>query len=234
MPRPLVVITLIVIAAALLPPAIIAVMRTSRTATPRIHFVQDMDNQGKFRAQHENPRFPDGRAMRPAVEGTIAVGEPRTDSHYYFGRVGEEWAPAFPAQVRVNESLMERGRARFNIYCQPCHGLSGYGDGIVDQLARDLLVNSRLGKGTMWVRPRNLHEELIRSQTVGEIFNTITNGKANMQPYGAQIPVEDRWAIVAWVRALQRSQNAELADVPAELRDSLETINLAEEEASNG
>ena len=190
-----------------------------------------MDNQGKFRAQQENPRFPDGRGMRSVVDGTVARGDLKTDTHYYFGQVGEERAAIFPSQVNVNKELLERGRARFNIYCQPCHGMSGYGDGIVDKYARDLLVNSRLGKGTVWVRPRSLHDEIVRSQRVGEIFNTITNGKANMQPYGPQIPAEDRWAIVAWVKALQRSQNAELSDVPEARRDDLETINLIEEKA---
>ncbi len=225
-PRIFIYITLILIAAALLPPAITAYMRTSKKPQPRIHFIQDMDNQGKFRTQHENPLFDDNRAMRPPVDGAVMRGEIVDSEHLTSGTLNGTWATSFPSQITVNREFLQRGRERFDIYCQSCHGLAGYGDGIVDQVARDLLVNSRLGKGTSWVPPRNLHELTIHQQVVGEIFNTISVGKNNMPALESQITVEDRWAIVAWVRALQRSQNAELTDIPESDRDNLETVNL--------
>lgn len=233
MPRPLIFITLIIIAVGLLPPAIVFTMWTSKKSKPRIHLVQDMDNQGKFRAQQENPRFEDDRAMRMPVEGTVARGGLGEDDHYYTGRVDGQWAEEFPLQVVVDEELLSRGRERFEIYCLPCHGMSGHGDGVVDRRARDLLVNSRLGKGTVWTRPRNLHEDTARVLTVGEIFDTITNGKNNMAAYGPQIPVKDRWAIVAWVRTLQRSQNASVEDLGYTPASEIPTVDLTEAQAES-
>ena len=112
----------------------------------------------------------------------------------------------FPARVPVTMELMQRGRERFGIYCQPCHGAAGYGDGMVNVRAMELV---NLGtNGTVWVQPKSVHDDDIREQPVGRIFNSITNGVRTMPPYGPQIPVSDRWAIVAYVKALQRSQNA--------------------------
>jgi mono/diheme cytochrome c family protein len=165
-----------------------------------------MDNQPRFEAQHANALFADGRAMRPPVEGTVARGELRADDHLYRGISGGAWATTFPATIDVTMQLMERGRQRFNIYCQPCHGAAGYGDGIVNKRAMELL---NLGtNGTTWVAPKSIHEQQIREQPIGQLYNSITNGVRNMPPYGPQIPVADRWAIVAYVKALQRSQNA--------------------------
>ncbi len=206
MPKMIITIALLLLTAAAVPPALIAQARAVRSKKPRIHLVQDMDNQPRFEAQHANALFADGRAMRPPVAGTVARGELRADDHYDRGIVGGEWATTFPATVEVTMTLMERGRQRFNIYCQPCHGAAGYGDGIVNKRAMELL---NLGtNGTTWVAPKSLHEQQIREQPVGQLFNSITNGVRNMPPYGPQIPVADRWAIVAYVRALQRSQNA--------------------------
>ncbi len=206
MPKMFITITLLLITAAAVPPALIAQARAVRASKPRVHLIQDMDNQPRFEAQHANALFADGRAMRPPVKGTVARGELRADDHYYRGIVGGKWATAFPAKIDVTVPLMQRGRARFNIYCQPCHGAAGYGDGIVNKRAMELL---NLGtNGTTWVAPKSIHEEQIREQPVGQIFNSITNGVRNMPPYGPQIPVADRWAIVAYVKALQRSQNA--------------------------
>ena len=135
------------------------------------------------------------------------------------GLVSDDWATAFPAQTPVTIELLERGRERFNIYCQPCHGLAGYGDGIVQQRAMQLVETGT--NGTVWVAPKSLHEEAIRTQPVGQIFNTITNGIRNMPRYDSQIPVGDRWAIVAYVKALQRSQNARIEDIPSDQRSNL-------------
>ena len=206
MPKVIITIALLLITAAAVPPALIAQARAVRASKPRVHLIQDMDNQPRFEAQHANALFADGRAMRPPVEGTVARGELRADDHLYRGISGGAWATTFPATIDVTMQLMERGRQRFNIYCQPCHGAAGYGDGIVNKRAMELL---NLGtNGTTWVAPKSIHEQQIREQPIGQLYNSITNGVRNMPPYGPQIPVADRWAIVAYVKALQRSQNA--------------------------
>jgi mono/diheme cytochrome c family protein len=116
--------------------------------------------------------------------------------------------------LAVDLGVLQRGRERYDIYCAPCHGLAGYGDGSVAKRAE------ALQEGT-WTPPTSFHTELIRQRPDGHIFNTISNGIRNMPAYGPQIPVADRWAIVAYVRALQRSQNATVDDVPPEIRAQL-------------
>lgn len=219
-------LVLAVITVAMIPLALAATARAVPSKKPRIHFVQDMDNQPKFRAQHANDLFKDGRAMRPPVAGTVSRGNLQDDSHYYLGVVKDAWATTFPAQVRVNMDLLERGQERFNIYCTPCHGYAGYGDGMVNQRTQQILENSdpEVVKGTTWVQPKSIHEQLIREQPIGQLFNSITNGVRTMSGYGSQIPVADRWAIVAYVKALQKSQTADLNDIPADQRNNLPLI----------
>ena len=219
-----IIITTILIAIGSVPFALAAMARAVPSSHTRIHIIQDMDNQPKFRAQHANPLFADGRAMRPPVAGTVARGQLAADDHYDRGVVDGGWATTFPPQVQVNLDLVHRGQDRFNIYCTPCHGYAGYGDGMVNKRAMEL-VNLGLN-GTTWVQPKNMHEQLIREQPVGQTFNTITNGVRNMSGYAAQIPTEDRWAIVAYVKALQRSQTADLNDLPPDQRIDLPTIRL--------
>jgi mono/diheme cytochrome c family protein len=179
-----------------------------------------MDNQNRLNPQAASPMFEevpiflDGRAMRPEVAGTVARGELRESDHYDRGLVGEAWAAAFPPQVTVDLGLLARGRERFEIYCTPCHGQAGYGDGVVHQRAMLLLNTPVISNGTSWVPPKSLHDADIRDQPVGQVFNTVSNGIRNMAGYAAQIPVADRWAIVAYVEALQRSQFARPGDVP--------------------
>jgi mono/diheme cytochrome c family protein len=115
-----------------------------------------------------------------------------------------------PSQVRVTTEFMHRGQERFNIYCAPCHGQSGYGDGMVDQRATRIQTS---GGDAVWTHPQNLHEAKILMRPDGNIFNTITNGVRTMPPYDKQITTLDRWAIVAYVRALERSQQAQPGDV---------------------
>jgi mono/diheme cytochrome c family protein len=197
---------LIVILLAMIPPALIAQLRAVNSKSPRVHLILDMDNQPKFRAQHANPLFVDGRAMRIQVEDTVARGGLQEDDHHYLGVRGDAWATDFPPQVSVNMPLLQRGRERFDIYCLPCHGAAGYGDGIVNKRAMELM---NLGtNGTTWVQPKSIHDADVREQPPGQIYNSITNGVRTMPAYGSQIPVADRWAIVAYVKALQRSQNA--------------------------
>ncbi len=222
MPKIFIYGTIVVIFLAMIPPAVIAWARAVNSSQPRIHLIQDMDNQPKFRAQHANALFADGRAMRPPVSGTVARGQLNESDHYYRGISNGQWAATFPPQVAVTMDLLQRGRERFNIYCQPCHGLAGYGDGMVNRRA---MVLMNLGvNGTTWVQPKSVHEQQIREQPVGQYFNTITNGVRNMPAYGPQIPVADRWAIVAYLRALQRSQNARPSDAPPGLRVQLQSV----------
>ena len=144
--------------------------------------------------------------------GTVARGELNGDDAYYRGTGGEDWIETLP--IPVTMQLMERGRERFDVFCAPCHGLAGAGDGMVAKRAEELQ------EGT-WTPPASFHSELVRGRADGHLFNTITNGIRNMPAYAPQIPVEDRWAIVAYIRALQRSQGAPLEDVPADLRAQL-------------
>ncbi len=212
MPRWLVYAGILMAALSLVPLALIARARVSTSPLPRIQPIRDMARQPKFKAQAANPMFADGRAMRPAVPGTVAHGELHAEVAYWTGRTAEGWVTAFP--VEVTDRLVRRGEERYDIYCSPCHGLSGFGDGPVAKRA------DALQEGT-WTPPSSYHTALVRSRPVGFLFNTITNGIRNMPAYGSQVPVADRWAIVAYVRALQVSQDARAADVPPELRRQL-------------
>jgi mono/diheme cytochrome c family protein len=179
-----------------------------------------MDNQERYKYQQAHPLFRDGREQRPIVPGTIARQDEKlmeTDPHFFEGRIGDEWAETLPARVELSEALLRRGQARFAIYCAPCHGLDGYGEGAVHQrVMQNLMFSSK------WVQPLSLHDEQPRSRPVGHIFNSITNGIRTMPPYGDQIAEPDRWAIVAYVRALQRSQSARPDDLNPQERSELE------------
>jgi mono/diheme cytochrome c family protein len=228
-PRAALIVLLLLGSLALVPFACIARARAVRSPSPRLHLVPDMDNQGRFKAQQPNPLFADRRAMRRPVQGTVARGMLKQDDHLYRGLVNGEYATELPPLSDLSELsgrpgtverprtlrwLLDRGRQRYEITCAPCHGLAGYGDGVVSRRAE------QLQQGT-WVPPSSFHDEPAASRPVGHVFNTITHGIRNMPAYGTQVPVEDRWASVAYVRALQRSQRARVEDVPPELRDRL-------------
>lgn len=214
LPRPLIYGVLVLVAASFVPFALFAKARVSKSRQPAYHVVPDMDFQPKVKAQTRFALFDDQRGMRQPPEGTVPYGELQEDDLFYRGRSGDDWAREFPEQVTLDDAKMERGRERFGIYCAPCHGLAGDGDGMVAQRAE------ALQQGT-WVPPSDLHQAYIREQPVGQVFNTITHGIRNMPAYGPQIVPDDRWAIVLYVRALQRSRAARLEDVPAEKRESL-------------
>lgn len=202
---------------ALIPLVVVAMARNNKSLSPPIHLIQDMDNQEKYKAQQALPLFADGRAMRPPVEGAVARGPQflLTDEHFYRGYVNNTFVTSFPVVVpatgqplAINEAFLRRGQERFNIYCSACHGRDGLGAGAVNNRALEL--------GGGWVQAGNLHDAEIRGRPHGHLFNTITNGIRTMPSYGERIPELDRWAIVAYVRALQRSMNASEADVPAD------------------
>ena len=203
------------------------------TGTP-IEVFPDMVRQPKVRAQAPLGFFADGRGMRPPVAGTIPIGydmpkpgEPAAPGtspapggsfnhpdvafsagtdYMNTGKMGANWGTGIP--MPVTAEFMRRGEQRFNINCAICHGVNATGNGIVKQYGLATVVT--------------LQDERIRTMSDGEIFNTITNGKNTMLGYGGQVTVSDRWAIIAYLRALQRSQNATPADVPPEARVELE------------
>jgi mono/diheme cytochrome c family protein len=200
-------------ALALLPPLWIANIRYSRKTSPRIHPILDMDFQPKYLPQQYSPLFADTRDMRPPVAGAVAVDERIGNAHLVRGLLGGRPAQDFP--VPVSMEMIERGRQRYGIFCATCHGLAGDGDGITSQLAFQR-------EEPKWVKPLSLHETSVAGQPVGQLFQTITGGIRTMPSYRVQIPVEDRWAIILYMRALQRSRNAAMKDVPEELRQHLE------------
>jgi mono/diheme cytochrome c family protein len=208
MPRWIIPLLVLLALLALLPLAWVARARVAQSGLPRIHVVPDMDNQGRFERQQANDRYVDGRSMRLPVEGTVARGQLRESDSYYRGMEGEEFAAELPDGVAgilgdddARAALLARGRERFELYCAPCHGVNGDGEGVVAQRAAALM------QGT-WVPPSSLHMEPALSRPPGHVFNTITNGIRTMRPYGSQVPVDDRWAIVVYIDELRRSQQA--------------------------
>ncbi|WP_428262874.1 quinol:electron acceptor oxidoreductase subunit ActD [Haliangium sp.] len=215
-PRPLMGFVIVSCMAALVPFALIAKARADKSDTPRVHVWSDMDFQPKAKAQTASKLYGDQRASRAPAEGTIARGALKADDHFYRGMQGDQWATSFPAQVEISMDTIEHGRERFGIYCQPCHGAAGEGDGMIQQRTTQLGRNVR-----GWVQPSNLHQGSIVRQPHGQIFNTISHGIRTMPGYATQLPEGDRWAIVLYLRALQRSQNANLDDVPADARQQI-------------
>lgn len=201
-------------ALALLPLAAILAARFRDSTQAPFHLVKDMDSQTRYRAQAANPFYADSRAQRPDVAGTVEFDRFQTDATLLTGKSGEAFVETIP--LAVTAELMQRGRTRFAVYCTPCHGGAGYGDGLVAQRAATLQEQA-------FVPPASLHDPLVRARPAGQIFDTIRNGVRTMPAYGRQMSVEDSWAVVAFVRALQRSQNASLDDVPAEERGRLGT-----------
>ncbi len=213
MPRIIFYILLVVVALTLIPMGLMYRSMQSGKNRPRIQVVYDMDDQAHYKTQTENPFFADGQSMRHHPDGTVARGMLQADDAMYRGFEGDTvYVETFP--VAVTSALVDRGQDRYNIFCASCHGLSGNGQGLVHQRA------AALAEGT-WTPPTDLTSQAVVERPVGHIYNTITNGIRNMQPYGPQIPPEDRWAIVAYVRALQLSRNATIDDVPADVRATL-------------
>ena len=209
--------------ALLVPPFVIARVRATPDPNRAVHLFFDMDFQPKFKPQSENPLFADGRAQRASVAGTVARGETMLDAHLHEGVVDGKWADDLPAGLAMTEELLRRGEQRYNIYCSVCHGYAGFGDGAVNKRAMELMSSSDgPANGTSWVQAKSLHDPLVREHSLGLLYNVVTNGIRNMAGYGGQIDLEDRWAIAAYVKALQLSQNASIQDVPPELRERLE------------
>jgi mono/diheme cytochrome c family protein len=166
---------------------------------------QDMHDQPKFKALRGSSFFPDGRSARPLETGTVARGFLREDTLMYAGRIGDQPAATFP--FPITREVLERGQQRYNIYCAPCHDRTGHGLGMV------------VRRG--YRRPPSYHIDRLRNNPPGYFYDVITNGSGAMPDYAAQIQPKDRWAIAAYIRVLQRSQYATVADVPAGKLDEL-------------
>ena len=206
MPKKILLAAAVVAVIALVPFGVFAKMRETRNTQPRIHAMGDLDWQNKFQAQQPNPLFSDNMAMRAPEPGTVAVEDHVDDDHLTTGKVDGQFARTFPQSFKLDETSMARGKERFDIFCAPCHGVSGNGDGMVNQRA------SALAEGT-WVPPTNLGLDYLRLMPVGQLYDAITHGVRNMPPYASQISVEDRWAVVLYLRALQKSKAAPVGEL---------------------
>jgi mono/diheme cytochrome c family protein len=237
-------IVVVLLLAGLIPFGLIALSRAHPSAQRPVHPILDMVRQPKFLSQRENRMFADDRAMRSLLPGVLARGDmsfpnsPMNQSPYLRMVDGrrEPWICSDEASydrlfrgirrpaggksefvdeipVPVSMDLMRRGQERFNIYCAPCHGEAGYGDGMVARRAAEMQA-SGANTAAGWVAPTNYHTAELRGRPVGSLYNTIANGIRTMPAYDKQIGILDRWAIVAYVKALERSQDAKAADVP--------------------
>ena len=178
---------------------------------------QDMHNAPRYKPNQESDFFSDHRSARPLVAGTVARGHLLEDTPANTGKVGQAFLATVPVPVTLD--LLRRGQERFGIFCSPCHGLTGAGDGMV----------ARRG----FRQPTSFHIDRMRAQPDGYFFDVMTNGFGAMPDYAPQIPVADRWAIVAYIRALQLSQGATLADVPQDKRPELDTAAVSPEGAAH-
>ena len=167
---------------------------------------QDMHDTPRYEAFEASSTFADNRASRTPPAGTVARGWLRDDEALYTGKINGEFVDQFP--FAIGRAELERGQQRFNIYCTPCHGRLGDGQGMVVQ------------RGLR--QAASYHQDRLRQEKVGYFYDVITNGFGAMQSYAEQVPVRDRWLIVAYVRALQLSQHASVEDVPADRRGSLD------------
>jgi mono/diheme cytochrome c family protein len=167
---------------------------------------QDMHDAPRYEPYEKSDFFADKRSARPLVEGTVARGHLREGTPQETGKIGALFVATAPVAVTLD--LVRRGQERYGIYCSPCHGLMGAGDGMV------------VRRG--FRPPPSFHDSRLLAQPDGYIFDVVTRGFGAMPDYAAQVPVPDRWAVVAYIRALQLSQGATLADVPADQRGQLD------------
>jgi hypothetical protein len=166
----------------------------------------DMYDQPRNDPLEKSDFFDDGRASRPIVAGAIARGELREDQALYTGKRDDKLVDEPP--LKIDWALLARGRERFNIFCTPCHGRAGHGDGMI------------VRRG--FRKPPTYHSDRLRGVPIGHFFDVITNGFATMPDYAQQIPVRDRWAIAVYLRALQLSQHAKFDELDDENRQGLE------------
>jgi mono/diheme cytochrome c family protein len=207
----------------------LAGFRGVKSAKPPIEIFPDMDHQPRIDAQAASTFWADGRTLRKPVDGTVPLGysypgsnlqneagNSQWDAHPGFahsleyvetGKIGGFYGDGIPFK-QITPDVLARGQQRFTVYCQPCHGATGAGNGVVTKYGL--------------VGVANFQQQRLREMPDGQIFNTITNGKNTMAAYGSNITVEDRWAIISYIRALQKSQQTELAGLPPEDQKALQ------------
>lgn len=207
-PRPVWAAMTVLTIVAIIPFAIAFKARASKSSVPHWHVFSDMDYQAKAKSDQAFDEFSDGRANRGEIPGTIARGSLDADDAFNRGLRDGQWIRDLPADVVPTKALLDRGQERFNIYCSPCHGYDGAGHGIVPERVAAF--------GGAW-EARNLvaPNSVAITMPNGQLFNTISNGYNTMMGYAAQVPTRDRWAILLYVRALQRAQNAVRDELPA-------------------
>jgi mono/diheme cytochrome c family protein len=174
---------------------------------------QDMHDAPRYEPLEASTFFADGRGSRMLVANTVARGMLREDDHLYQGKIDGELTDVFP--MPVTSDVMARGQERFNVFCSPCHGQTGEGNGMVVQRG--------------FRAPPSYHEQRLRDAPAGYFFDVMTNGFGAMYDYSSQVSVSDRWAIAAYIRALQRSREATIDDVPAARRAELAELTPQEE-----
>jgi mono/diheme cytochrome c family protein len=167
---------------------------------------RDMYDQPRLEPLEPSTFFDDGQASRPLVEGVVTFGAPRVDEALQTGKANGELIDELP--LPLDAALLTRGQQRYNIFCANCHGRTGAGDGMIVQRG--------------FRRPPTYHSERMRGVPIGHFFDVMTNGFGAMPSYASQVPMQDRWAIAAYIRALQWSQHARVDDLSAEERDNLE------------
>jgi mono/diheme cytochrome c family protein len=167
---------------------------------------QDMHDAPRFKPLQENPFYEDGRASRPIPAGTVARGFLKDDDVFYTGM--QNGAPVEKIPMPLTDAVVQRGQERYNIYCSPCHGVAGDGDGMI------------VKRG--YKRPTSYHDPRLRNERAGYFFDVMTRGFGQMPDYAAQVSPKDRWAIVAYIRALQLSQHASVGDLNPDEKGRLE------------
>lgn len=189
----------------------IAGFRGTATERPPFEIFPDMDRQLKALPQSESRFYADGRASRPPVSGTVARGDRYRRNPVNTGRESGSTNFVATIPVEVTAELLQEGRQRFGIYCAPCHGASGDGDGITTQYGMGVIADLHDYEGRQLVR-----------RPAGDLFDVITNGRGVMGAYGTKLSVRERWAVIAYMRALQRSRLATVEEVPEVERANLE------------
>jgi mono/diheme cytochrome c family protein len=172
---------------------------------------QDMHDAPRYEPLEASTFFANGQSERQPVVNTVARGQLREDRHLDEGIVDGKPAETFP--MPITDEVMRRGQERFNVFCSPCHGRTGEGNGMIVQRG--------------FRKPPSYHEDRLRNAPVGYFFDVMSHGFGAMQDYAAQVPVADRWAIAAYIRALQLSQRATVDDVPVDRRAELDRTPAA-------
>jgi len=189
--------------------SVLAFVALSGGCGPVFKIRKAMYDQEKYEPLEASPFFENGMASRDLVEGTVPRGWLRDNKHLHEGTVSGSPAESYPDEIEITEASLKRGQQRYDIFCGVCHGVAGYGDGMVAQRG--------------FKNPPSYHSKEFKDKNYkpGDLYNIVANGFGVMNGYADQIPVEDRWLIVAYLEVLQASQDADVDSVPAEVKETL-------------